>query len=81
MAELTPEACKAARALLGWGVRDLASMADVGVVTISRLEAGDPIGDKTKDKIKAAFAKANVEITNGEGTGARLLLRKKGKRK
>ncbi|WP_349257209.1 helix-turn-helix transcriptional regulator [Vitreimonas sp.] len=73
MAKLTPQACKAARALLGWGVRDLAREADVGVATVARYEAGDQMRPDTIEKLKAAFEAAGVEITNGRGTGARLL--------
>lgn len=73
MAKLTPEACRAARALLRWGVRDLAAAAGVGVVTVARYEGGEEIREATAEKLKAAFEANGVEITNGKGTGARLL--------
>lgn len=73
MAKLTPQACKAARALLDWGVRDLAAEAGVGVMSVSRYEAGEALRDATVEKIVAAFEAHGVEITNGRGTGARLL--------
>ncbi len=63
MAELTAQACRAGRALLGWGVRELAAEAGVGVATVARLEAGDRMTEATKEKIKAAFAAHKVEIT------------------
>jgi transcriptional regulator with XRE-family HTH domain len=75
MAKLTPEACRAARALLRWGVRDLAAAAGVGVVTVARFEGGEEILEATLDKLHAAFEANCVEITNGKGTGARLLKR------
>lgn len=76
MAKLTPQACRAARALLGWGVRDLAREAGLGVATIARLEAGDDVRKDTLETITAAFEAHGVEITNGHGTGARLLSKK-----
>jgi transcriptional regulator with XRE-family HTH domain len=72
MAKLTIEACRAGRALLGWGVRDLAAEAGVGVMSVSRFEAGEPVRQETIDKLMEAFDAAGVEITNGRGTGARL---------
>lgn len=71
--KLTIEACRAARALLGWGVRDLAAAAGVGVMSVSRYEAGEPVRQETVDKLQEAFEANGVEITNGKGTGARLL--------
>jgi transcriptional regulator with XRE-family HTH domain len=73
MAKLTPPACKAARALLGWGVRDLAREAKVGVASVARYEAGESLRDDTTNKLKAAFEANGVEITNDTGTGAKLL--------
>lgn len=71
--KLTPEACRAGRALLRWGVRDLADNAKVGSATISAIEVGrEPLPD-TARKILTAFARHGVEITNGDGTGARLV--------
>lgn len=72
MAKLTPPACKAARALLGWGVRDLAREAKVGVVSVFRYENGEQVRDDTIAKLKLAFEAHGVEITNGKGTGAKL---------
>lgn len=72
MAKLTIEACRAARALLGWGVRDLAAQAGVGVMSVSRYEAGEQVRQDTIDKLQEAFEAHGVEITNGKGTGARL---------
>ncbi len=73
MAKLTPAACRAGRALLGWGVRELGEEAGLSYVTVSRIEAGAPPREATEAKIVAAFAAHGVEITNGEGTGARLV--------
>ena len=73
MIKLTPEACRAARAILKWSMRDLADSADVAFSTVNLLEKGNPIRPTTAEKIVAAFAAHSVEITNGDGTGARLL--------
>ncbi len=79
-APLTPQACRAGRALLGWGVRDLAEQAELSPTTVSMVEAGKAHAEATAAAIIAAFAKHGVEITNGEGTGARLLKKKSKKR-
>lgn len=71
---LTGQACKGARGLLSWGVRDLAREASVGVNTISRLESGGQANAATRLAILNAFWRHGVEITNGEYTGARLRL-------
>lgn len=74
MARLTGPACRAGRALLGWTMRDLAREAGVALATVNGIEAGSDYRASTGDKIIAAFAARGVEITNGNGTGARLLL-------
>lgn len=71
--KLTAEACRAGRALLKWGVRDLAREAGVGSETVRQIEAGRPYRETTAKRIVDAFAAAGVEITNGTGTGARLV--------
>ena len=73
MANLTPEACRAARALLKWSMRDLASNAGIALSTAHLFEKGDAVREDSKVKIVAAFTAHQVEITNGDGTGARLL--------
>jgi transcriptional regulator with XRE-family HTH domain len=71
--KLTPEACRAGRALLGWGVRDLAAEAGISPATVNGIEHGRTPWPTSAEKIVAAFARHGVEITNGEGTGARLV--------
>ncbi len=73
MAKLTPEACRAGRALLKWGVRDLAREAGLGMVTVVQFEGGREPRESTVTAITAAFERNGVEITNGTGTGAKLL--------
>ena len=75
MADLTPEANRAARAILKWSVRELADHAGIAFTTVHRFETTGNATETTKDKIKRAYAAHNVEITNGRGTGARLVMR------
>ena len=78
---ITSEACRSGRALLGWSMRDLAANAGVAVGTVNRLEggAGEPWG-ATAAKIAAAFEAHGVELVNDEDrTGAVLVYaRRKG---
>lgn len=74
MAKLTPEANRAARAILKWSVRDLADAAGLAFSTVHLFEKNGTASEATVGKIVAAFAEHNVEITNGTGTGARLKL-------
>lgn len=72
MAKLTSAACRAGRALLKWSTRDLAREAEISPNTVFLVESDRPFRAETEAKIKAAFERHGVEITNGEGTGARL---------
>ncbi|WP_136621850.1 MULTISPECIES: helix-turn-helix domain-containing protein [Mesorhizobium] len=66
--------CKMARVALGWGVRELAEVAQVATQTITRLEKGDRLKAKTVAAIRAAFEAAGIEFIaqNGGGPGVRL---------
>jgi len=70
--KLTAPACRAARALLGWSVRDLQREARVSPNTVTAFEGGKTIREETADKIAAAFDAHGVEILNGNSPGARL---------
>jgi transcriptional regulator with XRE-family HTH domain len=72
-AKLTGPACRAARALLAWTVPDLIRAAGVSPNTVNKVETGGAVRPETEAKLIAAFAAHGVEITNGNGTGARLL--------
>ena len=75
---VTPEACRAGRAILKWSMRDLAERSGVAWTTINRLEAGTGARDATAAKIVAAFQAAGVElVADGSRTGA-LVERKAG---
>ena len=73
MAKLTPEANRAARGILQWSVRDLAEKSGVAFSTVHRFEKSGVATETTKAKIMAAYEAESVEITNGDGTGARLI--------
>jgi transcriptional regulator with XRE-family HTH domain len=69
---LTPEACRAARAILKWSVRDLMREAGASPNTVTKFEGGGPIRPETAAKIVAAFERHGVEILNSGAPGARL---------
>ena len=66
--------CKMARAALGLGVRDLATLAEVAQATISRLERGEQLKPSTVEAIRLALEASGVEFIeeNGGGRGVRL---------
>lgn len=72
MARLTGPGSRAARALLGWSMRDLQAASGVALNTIQAIEAGGDFRASTGDKIMAAFDAAGVEILNGDRPGARM---------
>jgi predicted transcriptional regulator len=75
---LTPEQCRAARALLDWSQGDLADQAGVGIVTVRQLEAGahDP-RRATLSVIRLALESAGVEFLDENGGGPGVRLRKR----
>jgi predicted transcriptional regulator len=74
---VTPEQCRAARALLNWSQQELADSAAVGIVTVRQLEAAlhEP-RRSTLNVIRLAFEKAGVEFIDENGGGAGVRLRK-----
>ena len=66
---------KMARAAVGWGVRDLAREAQVGVATVTRFENGQVTPNhSTLAAIRTALEAAGVVFVeaNGLGQGVRL---------
>jgi len=78
--EVTPEGCRAGRAILKWSMRELAERSGVAWTTVNRLEAGAAARDATAAKIVAAFEAEGVELVAEDGrTGAVLVYaRRKG---
>ena len=75
---MTPEQCRAARALLDWGQAELAEKAAVGVVTVRQFEAGAHSPRRaTLEVIKRAFEAAGVEFIDENGGGPGVRLRKR----
>jgi hypothetical protein len=71
---LVPVQCQMARAALGWGVRDLAAAAKVGIDTVTRFERGDTLKERTVEAIQHTLETAGIEFIpeNGGGPGVRL---------
>jgi transcriptional regulator with XRE-family HTH domain len=64
--------CKMARAAVGMGVRELAAAAKVSPDTVSRLERGEELRDRTSEAIQHALEAAGVAFTNGDEPGVKL---------
>ncbi len=61
-----------ARAALGWGVRDLARIAEVSVSTVNRFEVGQAEPNRaTLAAIQRALEAAGIEFTDGDGVRRR----------
>lgn len=58
---------KMARAALGWSTHDLAKAAGVGRITVVRFEAGEPVGDETRDKLAAALSGSGAQFSRRSG--------------
>lgn len=69
---MTPEQCRAARALLDWSQQQLAEAANVGNATIRNFEATRSLPQSaTLDAMRQAFDAASIEFTNGDNPGVR----------
>ncbi|MAW80380.1 MAG: transcriptional regulator [Parvularcula sp.] len=72
---ITPEQCRAGRALLDWTQRDLASRAKLTPLTIREFERGKSrLKDSTAQLLRMVFETAGVVFIdeNGGGPGVRL---------
>jgi transcriptional regulator with XRE-family HTH domain len=66
---------RAARAFLGWTVKELAQKANVGISTIQRIEnaAGPPNALVSNlASIQSTLESAGIEFTNGDAPGIRM---------
>jgi transcriptional regulator with XRE-family HTH domain len=59
---LSREQLRMARAALGWGLKDLAERASVGVNTITRFENGADVYSETLRKIEAALEGEGIQF-------------------
>ena len=78
---ITSEQIKAARAMLGLTVAEMAKLAGIGFTTMVRLESADgvPAGNvKTLTAVKSAIEKAGIEFIGSpeEGAGVRWKIKK-----
>lgn len=64
--------CKMARAAVGWGMRDLARMANVSMDTVIRLERGESMKQATVERLRITLATAGIEFDDGDAPGVRL---------
>jgi len=72
---ITPEQCRAARALLDWTQRDLASRAKLTPLTIREFERSKSrLKDSTAQLLRMVFESEGVVLidSNGGGPGVRL---------
>lgn len=77
---ITPEQCRAGRALVNWSQRQLATAAEVGYVTVQEFERGQTSPRiLTLRALRSALEGAGVVFVDENGDGPGVRLRKKPK--
>ena len=66
---ITPTHIRAARAALGWGLRELAAKAGTGIKSVSRFENGADVRYSTVDKWQHALESEGVTFENSGRPG------------
>lgn len=71
---ITPEQCRAARALLNWTQADLAERVSISAVSIRAFEKGGEMRESNRKLIRLTLEQAGVAFIaeNGGGAGVRL---------
>ncbi|OAP39262.1 DNA-binding protein [Sinorhizobium saheli] len=71
---ITPEQCRAARALLDWTQTELSARVSISAVSIRAFEKGGEMRDSNLKLIRLTFERAGVVFIpeNGGGAGVRL---------
>ncbi len=71
---ISPEQCRAARALLNWTQSELAERVSISAVSIRAFEKGGEMRDSNLKLIRLTFEDAGVTFIpeNGGGAGVRL---------
>jgi transcriptional regulator with XRE-family HTH domain len=71
---ISPEQCRAARALLDWTQGELAEATGLSAVTIRAFERGGEMRDSNRNLLRLSLQSAGVEFIaqNGGGPGVRL---------
>lgn len=64
---ITSDQCRAARILAGLSALDLAKRASVGIATIKRFEAGQPVQPATVEAVIAALTSAGIAFIAAGG--------------
>jgi len=64
---LTPEMCRAARALLDWTPQQLATAARLGPTTVRRFESGTVVGMRSVEAMLQALQGAGLEFIAAGG--------------
>ncbi|WP_037522975.1 helix-turn-helix domain-containing protein [Sphingomonas sp. Mn802worker] len=59
---MSPDQCRAARALLGWSAQDLASAAGLGLATVKRFESGQLVQTVTVQALRNAVEAAGLVL-------------------
>ncbi|WP_298090040.1 helix-turn-helix transcriptional regulator [uncultured Sphingomonas sp.] len=75
---ITPDQCRAARALLGWSAQQVADAGGIGIATVKRFESGQSVQDASVERVKACLEVAGIRfLVEGQsspkgGAGVRL---------
>ncbi|RJG46648.1 XRE family transcriptional regulator [Mesorhizobium sp. DCY119] len=71
---ISPEQCRAARALLNWTQADLASRVSISAVSIRAFEKGGEMRDSNQKLLRLTFEQAGIQFIpeNGGGAGVRM---------
>jgi transcriptional regulator with XRE-family HTH domain len=69
---MKPIQSRMARAALGLGLREIATMTQISPDTVARFERGDALRDRTVQALRTVFERAGVEFTNHGSAGVRL---------
>ncbi|WP_334312022.1 helix-turn-helix domain-containing protein [Candidatus Phyllobacterium onerii] len=71
---ISPEQCRAARALLNWTQDELAQRVSIAAASIRAFEKGREMRGSNQKLLRMTFEKAGIEFLdeNGKGAGARL---------
>jgi transcriptional regulator with XRE-family HTH domain len=67
---MNPMQCRMARAALGIGVSDLAQMTNIDSGTISRFEAGEPLGERAIETLLVTFQSSGIVFLDGAYSGS-----------
>ena len=64
---MNSEQCRMARAGLGLGAQELATLAEVSYPSLNRFEKGERVSDATVESIRGALEKAGAQFSRRAG--------------